>query len=157
MKTNIGLTVEQRRGSAGLLQTLLADEHVLYVKTRKYHWNVGGASFSELHKFFEEQYTQIETIIDEVAERSLSIGEPVAATLGEFAKLGRVAESADESPDSKGMIANLLEAHETIIRHLRDDLKKADDTFDDMGTSDFLTGVMEQHEKMAWMLRRYLG
>jgi starvation-inducible DNA-binding protein len=26
-----------------------------------------------------------------------------------------------------------------------------------MGTNDFLTGLMEQHEKMAWMLRAFLA
>ncbi len=27
----------------------------------------------------------------------------------------------------------------------------------DAGTSDFLTGLMETHEKVAWMLRAFLG
>jgi starvation-inducible DNA-binding protein len=26
----------------------------------------------------------------------------------------------------------------------------------DAGTNDFLTGLMERHEKMAWMLRSFL-
>jgi len=26
----------------------------------------------------------------------------------------------------------------------------------DIGTNDFLTGLMERHEKMAWMLRAHL-
>ena len=30
------------------------------------------------------------------------------------------------------------------------------DEFNDMGTNDFLIGLMEQHEKMAWMLRAFL-
>ena len=28
--------------------------------------------------------------------------------------------------------------------------------FNDLGTSDFVTGLMEVHEKMAWMLRAQL-
>jgi starvation-inducible DNA-binding protein len=54
------------------------------------------------------------------------------------------------------MIANLLADHETIIRHLRMDLETCGDKYHDMGTNDFLTGLMEQHEKMAWMLRAFL-
>ena len=26
----------------------------------------------------------------------------------------------------------------------------------DLGTSDFVTGIMEKHEKMAWFVRSYL-
>src|SRR3989441_11681007 len=31
------------------------------------------------------------------------------------------------------------------------------DTYQDIGTSDFLTGLLEKHEKMAWMLRAFLS
>jgi starvation-inducible DNA-binding protein len=51
------------------------------------------------------------------------------------------------------MVKNLLMSHEAIIQSLRVDLERCADKFHDMGTSDFLTGLMEQHEKMAWMLR----
>ena len=54
------------------------------------------------------------------------------------------------------MIANLLGDHEAIIRQLRSDLETCADKYHDIGTSDFLTGLMEQHEKMAWMLRAFL-
>ncbi|WP_202882325.1 ferritin-like domain-containing protein [Candidatus Manganitrophus noduliformans] len=54
------------------------------------------------------------------------------------------------------MISNLLGDHEAVIRFLRDDLTTCAEKHNDMGTSDFLTGLMEQHEKMAWMLRVFL-
>jgi starvation-inducible DNA-binding protein len=54
------------------------------------------------------------------------------------------------------MIANLVDDHETVIRQLRNDLETCADKYHDMGTNDFLTGLMEQHEKMAWMLRAFL-
>ena len=55
------------------------------------------------------------------------------------------------------MIAELLNDHETIIRQLREDVAKVSDKLGDEGTADFLTGNMEAHEKMAWMLRAFLG
>jgi starvation-inducible DNA-binding protein len=55
------------------------------------------------------------------------------------------------------MIASLLSDHEAVIRSLRADLEACTAKFGDAGTSDFLTGLMEQHEKMAWMLRALLG
>jgi starvation-inducible DNA-binding protein len=54
------------------------------------------------------------------------------------------------------MLANLLADHEAIIRTLRRDLETADEQHHDMGTRDFLTGLMQRHEKMAWMLRAFL-
>jgi len=46
--------------------------------------------------------------------------------------------------------------HEQIIRNLRDHVDQSADKFHDQGTSDFLTGLMEQHEEMAWMLRSFI-
>jgi len=53
------------------------------------------------------------------------------------------------------MLANLLGDHETVIRQLRDDVDTTANAHD-MGTSDFLTGLMERHKKMAWMLRAFM-
>jgi len=54
------------------------------------------------------------------------------------------------------MVGNLLEDHGAVIRTLRKDLETVAKDHGDMGTSDFLTGLMERHEKMAWMLRAFL-
>ena len=59
---------------ADKLQVLLADEHILYTKTRNYHWNVVGDNFHEMHLFFEGQYGELAEIIDEIAERIRMIG-----------------------------------------------------------------------------------
>jgi starvation-inducible DNA-binding protein len=53
------------------------------------------------------------------------------------------------------MIANLLADHEALVQSLRADLTTALDKYQDAGTSDFLTSLMEKHEKMAWMLRAF--
>jgi starvation-inducible DNA-binding protein len=54
------------------------------------------------------------------------------------------------------MLANLLGDHETVIRQLRGDLERCADAYHDAETNDFLTGLMEQHEKIAWMLRAFV-
>ena len=156
MKTNIGISDKNRTGSVEILNRLLSDEFVLYTKTRNYHWNVKGTDFSELHKLFEAQYVELEGIIDEVAERSRSLGGNAVGTLKEYLGLTRLKEIPGNYPVAAKMISNLLADHESIIRSLREDLTAAAEKFGDMGTSDFLTGLMEQHEKTAWMLRSYL-
>ena len=156
MKINIGLTETQRAGVAALLHALLADEHVLYTKTRKAHWNVSGQNFMEYHKFFEGQYEQLAKTIDEVAERSLKLGIKVPATMLEFSKLARLSETPGDDLDAHGFLAALLADHEALIRQLRENIEATQDTFEDAGTTDFFTGLMADHETMAWMLRRYL-
>jgi starvation-inducible DNA-binding protein len=155
MKMNIDLSDEQRDSVVKILNTLLSDEYVLYTKTRNYHWNVLGPQFNDLHEFFEEQYTELTEVVDDVAERARSLGGWAFGTLSEFSRHTRLNEHPDQYPNARQMIANLLADHETIIRQLRIDLETAE-THHDMGTNDFLTGLMAKHEKMAWMLRAFL-
>jgi starvation-inducible DNA-binding protein len=156
-KIQIGLDQAQREGVVALLNSLLADEYVLYTKTRNFHWNVIGPRFHDLHKFFEGQYGEIDGIIDEVAERSRSLGAVAPGSMAEFLKSARLKEQAGAFMDADAMVAALLHDHEALIRHLREDLDAAQAKFGDAGTADFLTGIMETHEKMAWMLRALLG
>lgn len=150
---NIGITSQHLTAVAGILNALLADEFVLYVKTRNYHWNVTGPHFHDLHKFFEAQYEALDDVIDNVAERARALGAVAAGSLAEFAKLTRLKEKPASLIDEKNMIQDLLDGHETIARSLRENLEDCMNKYKDVGTSDFLTGLMEQHEKMAWMLR----
>jgi starvation-inducible DNA-binding protein len=156
MTLNIGLTKEQLDGSVTILNKLLADEFALYTKTRKYHWNVTGPQFHDLHKFLESLYDELDEIIDEVAERTRALGAFPIATLREISSTTTIKEEAGENPKHPEMIQTLLANHEQIIRELRLNVDKTQDDFGDAGTADFLTGLMEKHEKTAWMLRSML-
>lgn len=156
-KPNIGLTEEQLKGITVILTSRLSDLMVLYVKTRKFHWNVYGESFMELHKLFEAQYTQLEQTIDEAAERISKLGSKTVGTMEEFIKHSTLKESPDKYPSSVDMINELLTDHETVIKSLRKDIDETDEKYQDAGTTDFLTKLMGDHETIAWTLRRYIG
>ena len=64
MNPNIGITDKDRTGVVKILNALLADEYVLYTKTRNYHWNIVGPQFNDLHKFFGDQYEQLDGFVD---------------------------------------------------------------------------------------------
>ncbi len=157
MKPNIGISEKQLEHTSSVLSTVLSNEMTLYVKTRKSHWNVTGESFMELHKLFEGQYKQLEEAIDEVAERIGKLGQKTIGTMHEFSKLTTIKESPGVYASSKDMIKELLKDHETIIVQLRKDIEHCTEKTKDAGTADFLTGLMEQHETTAWVLRRYLN
>jgi starvation-inducible DNA-binding protein len=156
MKPNIGISEKDLQASITILERVLANQMVLYVKTRKAHWNVAGESFMELHKLFEEQYKGLETAIDEVAERIGKLGQKTIGTMTEFSKLSSLKEHPGKYPEAKDILKELLKDHEEVIRNLRDDIDKCADKIKDAGTADFLTGLMEKHEAVAWVLRRYL-
>jgi starvation-inducible DNA-binding protein len=157
MTANIGISETTRDGIVKILNTVLADEYVLYTKTRNYHWNVVGPQFNDLHKFFEAQYEALDEIVDDVAERARSLGGKALGTLAEFSQHTRLQEQPGKQPPALSMVANLQADHEAMVRTLRADLETVMEKHNDAGTNDFLTGLMEKHEKMAWMLRSYLS
>ena len=155
MKPNIGITAANLKSLHELLNKTLSDDMMLYIKTRKFHWNISGDSFMELHKLFEDQYNQLEEEIDEIAERVGKLGGMAFGTTKEFAENSQIKESPGKNPTRKEMIAELLEDHENIIKSLRDGVDEADEKLKDAGTADLLTGLMRKHETIAWTLRRY--
>ena len=157
MKTEIGITESNRQAVANQLAKLLADEFVLYTKTKNAHWNIEGADFYEKHKFFQFQFEQLDEIIDKVAERIRSMGHYAYATLKSVLELTHLTEENREKNDSHGFIKELLSDHESIIIHCRENVHQFGNEYKDFGTSDFITGLMEDHEKMAWFLRSHLN
>lgn len=155
MTLNIGISESNRDSIVKILNAVLADEYVLYTKTRNYHWNVVGPQFNDLHKFFEAQYETLNEVVDDVAERARSLGGKALGTLAEFSQNTRLKEQPGKQPAALTMVANLQADHEAMVRSLRADLETVMEKHNDAGTNDFLTGLMEKHEKMAWMLRSY--
>ncbi len=153
---NIGLEPEQIAGVLGVLKGVLADAHVLYIRTRGYHWNVVGPQFESLHKLFETQYDQLEEEIDGVAERIRSLGAQAPGSMTEFLRLTSMREEPGDYPNAQGMLRQLVADHEALIRTLRRGVDECTDRYHDVGTADFLTGLLEAHEKTAWMLRAHL-
>lgn len=156
MKTNIGITDPNRQEVANALSKVLANEYILLTKTRNAHWNVTSPDFIEKHRFFDFQIGQIDKFIDKVAERIRMIGHYAPAKLKSFIDLTQLSETTKEDSDSLGFIRELLSDHETIIIKLRENIPRFADEFKDYGSSDFITGLMEDHEKMAWILRSHL-
>jgi starvation-inducible DNA-binding protein len=156
MKASIGISPANLQSVATELSKLLADEFILYTKTRNAHWNVEGADFHSMHIFFEQQYEQLDEIMDSVAERIRQLGHYAPATLKSFLNLTHLTEQLGERNDSLGFIKELLIDHENIIIFLRENINRFANEYGDAGTSDYITGLMEDHEKMAWFLRGHI-
>ena len=156
MKADIGIAEDHATKVAHILNQLLADENLLYVKTRNYHWNVKGVHFHSLHKFFEGQYDELAEIIDEVAERVRQLNHAALGTMAEFMEHSQFTEEPAKHIKADKMVENLLEDHELVIRTIRDNIDRVGNDLADAGNADKLTAWMQAHEKMAWMLRSHL-
>lgn len=76
--------------------------------------------------------------------------------MAEFIKHSVVEENKKSSLPDTEMIKQLVHDHESIIRSIRENLTLVE-KYDDKGTEDYLIGLMEAHEKTAWMLRSHLN
>jgi len=157
MKTpNIGISAENRQAVADQLSKILADEFVLYSKTLNFHWNVEGPDFHSVHLYLETLYEEQQDVVDTVAEKIRMLGHYVPATLEKYSQLTHLTEKVKGKNDSQSIFAELLEDHESIIIFIREEIQPMADKWQADGISDYITGLMEQHEKTAWMLRSHL-
>lgn len=155
-KINIGLTDEQRCGVINLLNQDLADSYLLLVKTKKFHWDVVGPQFRTLHELWEEHYQELTENIDSIAERVRTLGGYPVGTMAGFLQTTTLQEHTGEIPTATGMVSQLIEDHEQIVRNFRNHIDICGEEFRDQVSADFLTGLMERHEEMAWMLRSFI-
>ncbi|AYD46745.1 Dps family protein [Arachidicoccus soli] len=152
---DIGISAKNAQAVANKLQQLLSDEQILYAKTRNYHWNIEGPNFMEMHKFYEGLYGELAEVIDQIAERIRKIGHYAQGRLEDFLKQTNLLEG-EYTNDQNTQLRNLLSDHEVIIRNLRNDIKDFEDKYKDVGTTDFVTGLLQEHEQWAWFLRSYI-
>jgi starvation-inducible DNA-binding protein len=153
MEPKIGITKNELELSINSLTTLLANEMLLYVKTRKFHWNIAGNSFMELHKLFESQYIELEETVDQIAERISKLGGNPIGTMKKYIAHATLVENPN-TVEQKEMLQELLTDHETVLKQIRSFIKEIEET-SDYGTADFLTALLQNHESKSWILRKY--
>ncbi|HEV2913772.1 MAG TPA: Dps family protein [Pyrinomonadaceae bacterium] len=155
LPNNTGTEEQCRRETVEGLSRLLADTHMLYLKTHSFHWNVTGPMFYTLHLMFEEQYRELWQAGDLLAERIRSLGFTAPGSYREFSRLTCLHE-AEGVPAAEEMLRQLVRDHETVARTARFALSVARSAVD-APTEGLLTGRLTAHEKAAWMLKSLLA
>lgn len=157
MGPTIGIPDNEKEKIASFLNILLADEYILYTKTRNVHWNVNWPNYQELHAFFENQYEALNAIIDDIAEWIRSLGRYALGSLNDFLKVTHMEEEKHDFNDPIKIIQTLVNDHEAIIHSIQNDIYPTVDKCQDFGTTDFLNRLIKQHEKMINMLKTFLS
>ena len=153
---NTGIEESKRASIAEGLSKVLAETYTLYLKTHKYHWNVTGPMFQNLHLMFETHYNALALAVDELAERIRVLGVKAPGSYSEFAEMSSVKDDPTRDVDANTMIANLLNDHEQVVRTAKDVLPILEGANDE-GTNSLLGARIEFHEKTAWMLKSLLS
>jgi starvation-inducible DNA-binding protein len=151
MDISIRIDDAGRTKSSEALKKLLADTYTLYLKTHGYHWNVEGPHFQQLHIQFMEQYTELWTAVDDLAERIRALGHYAPSSYSEMSAISTIKEESGK-PDWKEMVINLAKGHEQLARTVREVLAIAEEVGDE-ATLDVVAPRLTLHEKTAWMLR----
>ncbi len=139
------------------LNLLLADEYILYTKTRTAHWNVDGANQFEMHVFLENQYNGLDEIIDEIAEKIRSFGHFALGSLKDFLSIAQMSDDYPHFKNPETIFAALLNDHQAISRIIQHETDSVSHHLTNTPTADFLNEILARHQKMAWMLKSFLS
>ncbi len=135
-----------------VLSTCLADTYLMLLKTQNFHWNIEGRNFYGLHKLSEEQYLDLQSAVDEVAERIRSLGYFAPGRVTDLREYSDLKESTNPPYSEEPLIRELIKDHDQIAKNLRNGIETCEDQ-GDIATADLLTGRLTFHEKAMWMLR----
>lgn len=137
------------------LNHLLADFQIFTQKVRKYHWNVEGPSFFELHEKLDEMYERLSDDIDKVAERVRKLDDYPVATMSEYLEITGIEEGKD-TQNAQEMISDIVADTNHFIEELTNAIKSAE-KYNDIGTSDMYTQMLRSIEEDRWMLKAFLA
>lgn len=137
------------------LNKLLADYQLHYQNLRSLHWNIKGENFFELHVKYEEWYTRALVIIDEIAERLLTLGFQPISTFSGYLAVSEIKEN-EIINNGKDGVQYILDAQQILLKQERLILGIASEK-EDEGTSSFMSDLIREKEKESWMLRAWLN
>lgn len=147
----------EKNTALSVVNQLVANQGVLFVKLHQYHWYVQGPHFFTLHEKFEELYNETSEYFDAFAERLLAKGEKPLSTLAEYLEHAAISEKKyDEKVSAEEMVRNLIDDYQTIKNIALEGVELAG-AENDAVTEDMLIGYKEGIDKTIWMLEAYLG
>lgn len=151
LQTPSGFDANARRDISGALTTLLADMFALYLKTKNFHWHVSGPHFRDYHLLLDEQATQIYGTTDPMAERARKVGGTTLRSIGQIARLSRIADNDADFVEPSDMLAELRDDNERLAASMRE-VHALCDEHNDVATASLLENWIDEAELRIWFL-----
>lgn len=144
-----------RDGLVELLNARLADAIDLQTQCKQAHWNVKGPDFISLHELFDKLNEDVETYIDDIAERAVQLGGTAEGTVRGVAKRTTLAEYAAKTGAGRDHVDALSSALAAFGKSIRQSIGKSDELAD-ADTTDLFTEVSRGVDKWLWFVEAHL-
>jgi starvation-inducible DNA-binding protein len=136
---------------AQTLRHLLADVFALHLKTKGFHWHVGGRHFRQDHLLLDEQASQLFQMVDDIAERIRKIGGSALRSIADVAPHQRLKDDADETLSAVEMFRELLDDNRQFTKSLRRTHELCD-RHRDVATASLIENWIDESERRVWFL-----
>ena len=153
--TKIDIAKGTREQIIAILNQRLADASDLKSQAKQAHWNVKGMNFIALHELFDQVSTEVETHIDDIAERITTLGGVALGTIRVVAQNSSLSEYPLEITDGAAHVDALSNALADFGKKVRADID-ATDELGDKDTADLLTGVSRAIDKLLWFVEAHI-
>jgi starvation-inducible DNA-binding protein len=142
--------------SCVVLNQILADTVVLHSLYKKHHWHMHGPTFHQWHLLLDRHAEEQLELVDLLAERVRVLGGVAVADPRHVAEMTTIPRPPNGIEEVPAMLSRLLEAHEIIIRKVRDAIAETAANRDD-GTNDLLVSdVLRTGELQVWLIADHL-
>ena len=141
---------------ANALRELLADVFSLYIKTKNFHWHIGGRHFRDYHLLLDEQATQIFAMTDDIAERARKIGGSTIRSIRDIARHQRLKDNDEVSVLPEKMLTELRDDNVQLTRFLRSAHELCAKR-NDVATTSLIETWIDQTERRTWFLAETVG
>jgi starvation-inducible DNA-binding protein len=139
------------RDIGAALKGLLADTFALYLKTKNFHWHMSGPHFRDYHLLLDEQGDQIFAMTDSIAERARKIGGTTIRSIGDIARMQRIADNDAEFVEPQDMLAELRDDNLRLTSAMRQ-VHGTCDEYGDVATASLLENWIDETERRTWFL-----
>ena len=153
-ETKIDLAKGKREKLIGILNQSLADSIDLVYQAKQAHWNVKGPNFIALHELFDRVATELDTHVDDIAERITSLGGVALGTVRLSAENSSLAEYPHEITDGTAHVDALSTALSDFGKNARKNID-ATDEIGDKDTADLYTGISRNVDKLLWFVEAH--
>ena len=147
--SNLGLNAV--KDISGALSVLLADMFALYLKTKNFLWHMSGPHFRDYHLLLDDQASQIYAATDPVAERARKLGGTTIRSIGQIARLQRIADNDADFVTPLDMLAELREDNLQLAGRMRETHELCD-KHGDVATASLLENWIDEAEERTWYL-----
>jgi starvation-inducible DNA-binding protein len=137
------------------LNQILSDLQIVYQNLRTMHWLVKGPEFYQLHKMYEEFYTETAETVDEIAERIMMLGGVPLHSYSDYLSKAKVSV-VTEVAAGKESLKTVVSSFEYLLTSYRE-LTKIAAELSDEGTVALMSELIGSTEKKLWMLKSTLA